>query len=352
MVKTCTRNSTLDILRILATFAVVMIHCSAHYMEKFQPFTTEFIVGNVFDSLSRIGVPFFLMISGALFLDERKEISFKGMLTKYIKPLCIITFCWAILYALVYQVVYPLLYHKPLQIKKIISAILNGHFHMWYLYMIIGLYIITPFLKKFVCKENKNLVLFFILISFVVQFSIPVMEMLCDIGFDPGFSFLCAWLQKFNLSFFTGYTTYFLLGWYIVHVGIPQKWLKYMIYSLGILSLGITILYVHFTGNYVHAYKATCAFVLLYSVSAFLALSNIPLHLKEKTACRLAKLSKLTFGVYLVHIMLLTVFLRVFPYKGHPVLYIAAEFIGAVCISFFISYIMSKIPVVKKLIKA
>lgn len=160
----------LDIARIVAVLAIVMIHCSASFVIYYKKGTSEFIFGNLFDSIARMGVPLFLMISGSLFLDENKEITLKSIIAKNVKSLVIITIVWAIIYSGVYNIIFPLILGGTVSIKNIIVGIVNGHYHMWYLYMIIGLYVITPFLKKFSCKENKKLVLFFIIISFVVHF--------------------------------------------------------------------------------------------------------------------------------------------------------------------------------------
>ena len=60
----------LDVLRVVACMAVVMIHASAPYLGK-DIGSFNFWVGNVLDSLSRVAVPLFVMISGALMLDEK-----------------------------------------------------------------------------------------------------------------------------------------------------------------------------------------------------------------------------------------------------------------------------------------
>ena len=69
-VKPKSRVYYLDVLRVIACMAVVMIHASAPYLGK-DIGSFNFWVGNVLDSLSRIAVPLFVMISGALMLDER-----------------------------------------------------------------------------------------------------------------------------------------------------------------------------------------------------------------------------------------------------------------------------------------
>lgn len=344
------RNYSLDIARIIAVFAVVMIHCCTSFVTNYKPHTSEFVFGNLFESIARIGVPFFLMISGALFLDENKEITLKGILSKNVKNLVIITIGWAFIYAVIYYAAVPAFTGKGINIKKLLISIVDGHYHMWYLYMIIGLYVVTPFLKKFVCKENKEMVLFFIIVSFVVQFLLSMLDKICIQFFN--IDYIGSWIRKFHLDFFGGYITYFLVGWYIVHIGIKQKYLKYMLYLLGVLSLAAIIIYAQYTGDYENAYENIGAPVFLYSVSTFVAINGIKLNFKEKTADRIAKLSKLTFGVYLIHALILTVFCKVLPYGQHSALYILLSFVTVSCTSFLCSYIISKIPLVKNLIRA
>lgn len=344
------RNHLLDIARIVAVFAIVMIHCCSGFVQIYKLHTNEFIFGNLFNSIARIGVPLFLMISGSLFLDERKEITLKCVMTKNVKNLTIITIVWASIYSVTYNIIFPLLAGNAVNSKNIIVDILNGHSHMWYLYMIIGLYITTPFLKKFVYKENKNMVLFFIIISFVVQFLLPTIDKVCALHLD--IDFIGEWIDKFHLDFFSGYITYFLAGWYIVHVGVGPKHHKNIIYCLSLISLLIIVFYVNFTGNYAIAYENIGALVFVYSIGVFLAINNIKINFKEKTIGILAKLSKLTFGVYIIHIIVLFMFNKLLPYSEHSAIHIIFSFIVVVSVSFIGSYIVSKIPVLKNIIRA
>lgn len=343
------RNPALDILRIFAALTVVLTHCSSTFVVKYAVFSPEFVWGNIFDSISRIGVPLFLMISGALFLDENREITVKGIFSKNIKNLAIITLAWSIIFSVLYNILFPLLGGKAINASDVIQGIIFGHFHMWYLYVIMGLYLITPFLKKFVCKENKNLVLIFIAVSFVATFLKTVVNMLCALGID--LADVSKFIDKFKLDFFNGYVAYFLLGWYIVHVGISRKYLKAVIYALGAISLAAIIFYVHFTGDG-NAYENLGAPVMLYSAGVFAFVNNLKLNTKEKTVKALANLSKLTFGVYMVHVIVLNLFTKFFVYGQNPALYVILQFAVAVISSFFISFIISKIPFLRKLIKA
>ena len=343
------RNSNLDLIRIIAAVAVVMIHCGAIFVADYMHLTCEFRIGNILESISQLGVPLFVMISGALFLDERKQVTLKGILRKNVKSLVIVTILWAGIFALLYKVVFPFLTGDAIYVDDVIDLFLDGYYHMWYLYMIIGLYIITPFLKKIVYKENKEMVLSFIVISLIVQFLLPTVDMLCG-KYLGGYS-ITAWVGKFNLGFFNGYITYFFIGWYIAHVGIGPKWLKRSVYALGAAALVAMMFHAYFAEDYQNAYSNTSIFVLVYSASVFMALCNWNVRLKEITAEKLGNISKLTFGVYMIHPILLGLFQKGFPYSQHPALYVMACFVTVTCSSFVIAYVASKIPVIKKLIK-
>lgn len=344
------RNYSLDVMRIVAVFAVVMIHCSGSFVANYSPVTIEFVIGNLLNSISRIGVPLFLMISGSLFLDEHKEITVKNILSKNVKSMAIITLVWAVIYAMAYKVALPFLRNEAVDIKNVIEGIATGHYHMWYLYMIMGIYLITPFLKKFVCEKNKELVLLFIIISFCAQFLAPVINAMSALGMN--LSFINSWIEQFNLGFFNGYITYYLAGWYIVHIGIKQKWLTNLIYLLGAMALVSIIVFVQFTGDRSNAYANIGAPVFIYSVSVFLALNNIKWKFKENTNKKVVELSKLTFGVYIIHVMVLTACDELLPYSQNSAVYLLVRFAVVACSSFLASYIISKIPVAKKIIKA
>ena len=107
----------------------------------------------------------------------------------------------------------------------------------------------------------------------------------------------------------------------------------------------------YFAEDYQDAYQNTNVFVLCYSVSVFLALCNWNVQLKAKAAEKLANVSKLTFGVYMIHPILLGLFQKGFPYSNHPVWYILVCFVAVTGSSFLVAYVVSKIPVIKKLIK-
>lgn len=339
------RNLSLDIVRIVAVLAVVMVHVSAYFVTRYGCGTFEFTLGNIFDAVSRLGVPLFLMVSGALFLDQNKKIATKTILYKNALGLAVITVIWAVIYSLVDNFVLNSFH----DIKSVFDLIVYGYYHMWYLYMIIGIYIITPFLRAFVRVENKRLVLFFIAVCLLVQFVLPLVNKALLKYADV--DYVGALTDKLKLSFFGEYLTYYVLGWYLTHVGIKKKWLRIFAYFLGAAALAFIILYVHFGGSYLDAYNNIGIPVFVYATSAFLALTNIKISAKEKTAKTLATMSKLTFGVYIIHAMVLEFFFKWFPYKSGALLYLLVCYAVTLTVSLALTFVISKIPTIKKLVR-
>ena len=135
-----------DILRIVSSFFVVLIHVSAKYYANSNINSNNWKIAYYYNGVSRFGVPVFLMISGALFLS--REVSFSKILKKYIGRLLTKLIFWSFIYSI---------YITNLSIKNIQILIINfvlGNYHFWFIMVIIELYLITPFLREIIKKED------------------------------------------------------------------------------------------------------------------------------------------------------------------------------------------------------
>lgn len=343
------RNYSLDLARIAAVLAVVMIHVSSGFVSSYEINTLEFQTANVLDSLSRLGVPLFVMISGSLFLDEKRKISTRNLYFKNIKGILFLLYLWSFLYTCIYNVVLPLLQNENVIPEEFFRDFVLGHYHMWYMFMIAGLYAVTPFLRLFVKKKNCRLVLLFIVLSVGVQFTIPILEGISV--YFPEANTLIDLVNKFKLDFFCGYAVYYMLGWYIVHIGFPKAQ-KYAICTAGIISLILTVLYVRTTHDYENAYDNLNLFILLYASGMMILLSGSIRHEPStKTKKILILLSRMSFGVYIIHPMLITIAKLIVPYHVQPLRYMLLLYIGVMVLSFLICYLLSKVPLARKLVR-
>ncbi len=343
-----TRNSSLDIARIVAIAAVVMTHVSVGFVTNNELGSLKFVWGNIFDSISRIGVPLFVMTSGALLLDEEKQFSIKDLFSKRLPQIVFLLITWSAIYAVGYNIAIPLLKGESISIKVFVVNFALGHYHLWYLYMQIGLYLALPFLRAIVCKKNKNLVLLYLVISLLTQFTIPVIK---AVSLQLDFlAHLITFLGIFQLGFFNVYVSYFLAGWYIVHIGISKK-IKFALYGAAIFSLLAMIVYVNFTKDYSNAYANHGVLVFVYAVGVFLVINTINKMKTPKVNSVVSTLSKFVFGIYVVHIVLLDAVTRILPKAIIAPIYMLVCWVMTFLISLLVTFILSKIPYIKKIVR-
>ncbi|MBR0437044.1 MAG: acyltransferase family protein, partial [Clostridia bacterium] len=129
------RQICFDVLKIIATFAVVMLHVSAQHWFYVKLKTPEWRAFNLYDGSVRFPVPVFVMISGALFLSADRPL--RQMYGKYILRIVTAFLFWSVLYA-------AISYVRGTALIEVLKEAIKGHYHLWYLYMIAGLYVIVP----------------------------------------------------------------------------------------------------------------------------------------------------------------------------------------------------------------
>lgn len=136
------RDYSIDLLRFLAAAFVVLLHCTAMFMDK-DFSTSPFMEITALNGITRWTVPVFVMISGAFMLH--KNISIHDLFRRYILHLIFLLLAWNIIYFFVNNGIIP-----P---QKIGHVLFPNCYHLWFLYMLISLYILIPILKAII-KDN------------------------------------------------------------------------------------------------------------------------------------------------------------------------------------------------------
>lgn len=144
------REDFLDKLRVAATCAVVLLHTITGVMDATDmslfPFENKvFLV--VLDLICWC-VPVFVLISGYLFLNPARKISMRDMLAKYCRRIVLALFLFGVPYACLEQIALEHTF-KAGMLGKGVLMVLRGESwsHMWYLYLLLLLYLVTPPLK-------------------------------------------------------------------------------------------------------------------------------------------------------------------------------------------------------------
>lgn len=335
------RKLYIDVIRIVAIFAVVFLHVAADNFRVFKYTSFEWQVLNVYDSLVRFCVPLFFMISGVLFLRDDKEIDIKQLYKKYILRLLIAYVFWSFFYAVFNTIV---INEEPFVLDSIIKLTIKSSYHLWFLPVLICIYMVVPFLRKFINKENMRLVKYFLLLFFVWGvLKVTVLDL-----FDN--EYLEGILNTFKPDLIASYIGYFVLGYYLDNIEIDKKKLKY-IYLIGIISVIVAIIlnsnYAYmFNKNTIVLYDYYSLTILLYSTSIFLFIKNINFT-NEKI---IKNFSSLSFGIYLVHITVSKYLLKndISSSWFNPIFSVPVVALIVFIASSIIVYLLIKIPIIKK----
>lgn len=344
-----------DYLRLVATFAVVFIHVAASNWSNVDVNGIQWQVFNIYDSLVRWGVPIFVMISGALFLN--RDVPIKNIYSKYVLRMVIAFVSWSLFYAILTTDTFQ---HGLINsLKSHIGTLVTGHYHMWFVLMIIGLYMCIPFMKKIVSDET--VMKYFLKLSFIFAFLIPwVLKIVNDfVGSNNSMiqkmvTTIDSNLMNMGMSMVLGYSFYFILGYYLDRIEI-KKDVRVMIYVAGILGFiftvvadaGLSIKTQVANSNYYGNFEVN----VLLEVIAVHTLFKYHTFQNEKVNRFVVVLSKFGFGAYLIHTFIIESMAAILHFDTLSMnAWISVPLISIIVfgVSMGISAVLNHIPVIKK----
>lgn len=327
MEKRIQRNNSMDILRVIACMAVVIIHVSTAPVGSAAAPVSGGILKNLelIHILMQWSVPVFFMITG--FCMMQKEIcTYSYCFSKVLKYAATL-FTVGLFYALLEGV----FTEKTINLKIIFNAfksVIGGYTweHMWFVYSIIGVYLVMPIIHCFMKQGNKNIM---ILTTLLLFFSIltPAMNKYLPIGIELPFD---------------GYLVYVCYGGMIAKYTIDKKW-KY----LSFFTIAISIIYLFINvGKELFVFKHPI--VCFMAMGIFLLISQADFKFNKI----ILEIAKCSWGIYLIHPFFMNIALKVLKIDLlSGMLYVKLLIFAIVLfvISMITTYILRKIPVIKKI---
>ena len=316
----------LDVVRFVAMFTVVCCHCTDHF--NFYPGTDPNIDeiklwGAIYGALLRPCVPLFVMITGALLLPVRGEVSvfYKKRIPRVLWPFLI----WSVIYNL-FPWITGLLGIKPeiildffpysgeevmrqsLSISLDYIAQIPFNFsivdvHMWYIYLLIGLYLYLPVFSAWVEKASDKAKLWF-LGAWAVTLLLPYYNQ-----FVAQYLWgTCSWNAFGMFYYFAGFNGYLLLGHYlrnldwtlgkILAIGLPMFVIGYAVTFFGFRY--ITAL-PEYSDEMLELFFTYCSLnVVMMTIPVFMLCKKVSFR-SEGIKKALANLTLCGFGIYMIH---------------------------------------------------
>lgn len=338
-----------DLLRILAAFSVVMLHSAAKFWYDIDVRSGRWIVANTYDALFRFGVPLFVMLSGALFLQEGYKLNLKRLYAHNILKLVAVFVFWSCIYGLwdCASMDWSLAGWMD-----VVREMVYGRYHLWFLPMLVGIYVLLPILRVWVHNAGEKNLRYFLALFFVLQILRETLKVLW-----PS-KVLVYLLDMAEVELACGYVGYFVLGYYIVHVGIPRRYHKAVYFGAVPAALLNVAL-----GNFLalragepkgEIYDSFGLFTFWTVAALFLFFTDVMgrLHYSDRMSRAAGEVSMGTLGVYVMHVGMLELLPPMGVQDGWISVLVRiplqAVFCFAVCLG--IAALLRRIPLVGKYI--
>lgn len=373
---TKTHIGWVDYLRVFACILVVLAHSCDPFVAKTDSNYSEFLSGSFLGSLVRSCVPLFVMISGVLLIPVKTDIS--TFYTKRLKRIILPFVFWSLALPLLYyfylnfgfDTVNPNIsladHSLDATLVKLYTFVFNFNYDtipLWYVYMLIGLYLLIPILSGWLSQASKKdiqVVLGIWLFSTVLQYielGAPFLGYTGN-GGNLGMWGVCDWNAYGSLYYFSGFMGYLILGHYLVKYPLNWSMSKSIKIGLPVFLVGFAITYIgfvmtqrYFPENFSYLeiiWSFNNINVVMMTVSIFIVAQNI----KRQPSTRTKLVSSLTYGIFLAHFFFVqVVYDFLYPLFNLPtpvviLLITALSFI----VSLFVVWLLSLSKVTKRFV--
>jgi surface polysaccharide O-acyltransferase-like enzyme len=296
----------IDLIRTVAMVGVILLHAAGRFTVTIQEMgqmnpseITCWGVVNVYQSLAApIGVPLFLMLTGALLLQPEKTDTLSVFFKKRWARIGLPSLFWFAAYFAWDFLVQGI----PFTAGAIVQGILNGPYtQMWYMYVLVGLYLLTPILRIFMAHADQTMIKYFVLLWVL------------GVAILPFFDLLSPFQLNSNVFAMTGYVGFFVLGAYLSTVNMQRSKLSiFIILGIALTAIGTYVLAATVGGTEMYFFQQYFSpTVILVAVMMFTLLFTVqpPSVQEDSNPSKAHKLIQLisqnTLGIFFIHVMII-----------------------------------------------
>lgn len=285
-------------LRLIALYAVIVLHSTSVLLAQYGKVSAaDWWTADFLNALVRFAVPVFVMITGALLLHREYEIG--DFLKKRLSRVVIPFLFWSLVY------VWYSWYNEEisfgndtwLNVKQVLHLLKNGSsYHLWYVYMLIGLYFLIPVMGKFVRNALEKEILYFLIVWFAVMLITQ--------------PYLARFNPAVDMHYFAGFVGYLVLGHYLAFKGFNVRYLRVkmillFVFSIAIIAIGTYLIIPYSKLPGTMFYEPVSPAVLMLSTSAFLIV-KLTVPKVPSTMIRIRDfIGRYNYGIYLSHALVL-----------------------------------------------
>ena len=328
----------LDLLRIIGMICVIMMHIVGNTINTFHLAGNAQVIYSTVALLCYFSIPLFIMLSGMYFLN--KDIDVSLMLKKYCKRILLIILIFGGAFSfleLYFDTRVISINYIPKTLKNIITG--NLWAHMWYLYTILGLYLITPFLRIITKNIKEKDYKYFLILLFIFSILIPDIQSIFNVNI------------AFTIPIASAFVFYYIYGAYIINHK-STLWETLISIFLGIVSMVLIIISSITKTPYIPiSYGSITVFLVANMV--LVLFKNKEIKMPKKLQAFIASLGSCSLGIYVIHQFFINVVYKLLKFK----FILTSPYLGFILyvflilgISYITIYLIKKIPFVSKYI--
>lgn len=319
------RDYSLDLIRVIACLMIVLMHSPMSGLG-----TSGFVLCGV-SYFTAPGIGLFFMISGALLLKGNGGKPFetryflRRRFTKILIPLVFWTLLgWGL---------------KQYGVNNTELSIL------WFMYCLAGMYLLTPILSRWLVSARVKEIEFYLLL-WLVTLCVPFVELFTSVNESD-----TSWLYYFH-----GYVGYYVLGFYLHNylerrISMRRKFMFSFVFVCISVILPIMLLMLNVEVDFYSLFWYLSVTVALQCVVWWSVVKRLMREI-PKLPSFVVQLSKLSFGIYLVHILVMrnVLWQTAWMQEMNGIVQILVCTILTFIISAAVSWCLSKIPYVRAII--
>jgi len=337
-----------DATRAVAIILVLLIHIFDRLYKADHRANISWWTVNVILSVAHTCIPIFFMLSGTFLLSKNESTA--TFYRKRLKKLVIPLVAWSVIYIFWDKRSFSFFFHDS-HIYQLISVPLQrpAYYHLWFMYAIIGLYVLIPFVKKIALNSSEEELRAFMFLWFVASSVIPIY-------------WKYRWLTGMGIEMLTGYAGYLVVGYVIGRSELSKK-MGPALTAVFLINLGITAFGTYKLSNADAALNQTflsplqpnmiLMSVSLFALFKFVAGTRSPNRLLSLVVGRLCKTC---YGIYLVHPLLFdgltkgTFGINLNSISIPPLLLTPLTFLIVLFFSYLVVATLQEIPIIKEIV--
>jgi len=291
----------MDFARVAGMLAVVTVHVISPAMlhDVTDKNSGAWWTAAGINALTRFCVPIFILISGALLLAPRAGMPVRTFYRRRLRRVGIPLAAWSAFYLGLRAFTAP----EGLTLRQGAIDLATGkpYYHLYFLFVLAGLYVITPFLRLVVLNARPRMVGLFAAVLLAIGVADQALSMLLKTG------------QTNAVTQFLPYAGYFVAGWYLQQLPLTRRLVRgaavAVVAGVALTTVGTWALMnlTPWADAYEYFVMPLSPSALMLALGAFVLFRSLAESMPSLTGSTVVRrLSELSFGVYLVHPAVLT----------------------------------------------